>query len=62
MSPEPTPSHAPTVGLCLLTVLLFASPLRLLWARAELGWGTPFVLWGILCAFTAALSIRGERS
>ncbi len=45
---------------CGTAVLLLASPLKLLWARASLGWFVPFVLWGVLIVAGAVLARRAR--
>jgi hypothetical protein len=42
--------------ICGAAVLLLASPLKLVWARAEAGWIAPFVIWAVLIAAGAWLA------
>jgi hypothetical protein len=41
-----------------LLLLFFATPARLLWAQSGLGWGAPFLIWGIAILALAA-AFRG---
>ncbi len=41
-------------------VLLLVSPLKLWWARAELGWMTPFAIWSLMISFGAWLCRPGN--
>ena len=40
--------------LLLLALFLFFSPLAAWWARAELHWFVPFLLWALLIGLVAA--------
>jgi len=40
-------------------LLAFATPARTLWARSDLGWWAPFLIWGIAIA---ALAIASRAS
>ncbi len=66
MNPH-TGNHRPRIGRgplawvsFAIATLILASPLNLVWARPELGWVFPFVLWAGIIVLGALLARRGR--
>lgn len=53
------PDHRPRAAwLLAMAVLVFATPLRALWARPDAPWWAPFLPWLLLVIAAAALATR----
>ncbi|MCA9614216.1 MAG: hypothetical protein H6721_21425 [Sandaracinus sp.] len=56
-----SPRGASALALA-LGALIFASPLRAVWAREGAPWWVPFLLWAALLVLAAWVATRKERS
>jgi hypothetical protein len=55
------PSRAAAVSVAMAAVLLFATPLRALWARDDGAWWLPFAAWlPMILILARTLRDRGE--